>query len=137
MSWLASTRTRLRLLFARRAAESRMDEEFRFHLDMETKRLVREHCLEPEEARRQALAAFGGVERHKEELRDGRGLAWLGGLSLDFNLGVRMAAKYPGLSLVSVLGMAVAIKSVFRAPVTMSNWLSSRWAMRRRAAPAS
>jgi predicted permease len=109
MSWLASTRTRLHLLFARRAAESRMDEEFRFHLDMETKRLVREHGLEPEEARRQALAAFGGVERYKEELRDGRGLAWLGGLSLDFKLGVRMAAKYPGLSLVSVLGMAVAI----------------------------
>ncbi|HEY9426577.1 MAG TPA: ABC transporter permease [Gemmatimonadaceae bacterium] len=109
MSWLASTRTRLRLLFARRAAESRMDEEFRFHLDMETERLVREHGLEPEEARRQALAAFGGVERYKEELRDGRGLAWLGGLSLDFKLGVRMAAKYPGLSLVSVLGMAVAI----------------------------
>ena len=41
MSWLASMRTRLRLLFARRAAESRMDEEFRFHLDLETERLVR------------------------------------------------------------------------------------------------
>ncbi|HEU6450218.1 MAG TPA: ABC transporter permease [Gemmatimonadaceae bacterium] len=109
MSWLASTRTRLRLLVARRAAESRMDEEFRFHLDMETERLAREHSLELEEARRRALAAFGGVERYKEELRDGRGLAWLGGLSLDFKLGVRMAAKYPGLSLVSVLGMAVAI----------------------------
>jgi len=109
MSWLASTHTRLRLLFARRAAESRMDEEFRFHLDMEMERLVREHGLEPEEARRRALAAFGGVERYKEELRDGRGLAWLSGLSLDFKLGVRMAAKYPGLSLVSVLGMAVAI----------------------------
>ncbi|HET7622209.1 MAG TPA: ABC transporter permease [Gemmatimonadaceae bacterium] len=109
MSWLASTRTRLRLLFARRAAESRVDEEFRFHLDMETRRLVRERSLAPEEARRQALAAFGGVERYKEELRDGRGLAWLNGLSLDFKLGVRMVAKYPGLSIVSVLGMAVAI----------------------------
>lgn len=104
-----AARTRLHLLVARRAAESRMDEEFRFHLDMETERLVREHGLEPEEARRQALAAFGGVERYKEELRDGRGLAWLGGLSLDLRLGVRMAAKYPGLSLASVLGMAVAI----------------------------
>ncbi len=109
MSWLASTRTRLRLLFARRAAESRMDEEFHFHLDMETERLARERRLEPGEARRQALAAFGGVERHKEELRDGRGLAWLGGLSLDLKLGARMVAKYPWLSLVSVLGMAVAI----------------------------
>lgn len=29
-------------------------------------------------ARRQALPAFGGVEKHKEALRDGRELAWLG-----------------------------------------------------------
>jgi hypothetical protein len=45
MSWLASTRTRLRLLFSRRAAVSRMDDEFRFHLDMETERLAREQGL--------------------------------------------------------------------------------------------
>ncbi len=109
MSWVHAARTRLRLLFARRAAESRMDEEIRLHVELETERLVREQGLVVQEARRRALVAFGGVERHKEELRDGRGLAWLGGLSLDLKLGVRMLAKYPGLSLVSVLGMAVAI----------------------------
>jgi hypothetical protein len=37
MKWLDSARTRLRLLFAGRAAESRMNEEFRFHLEMETR----------------------------------------------------------------------------------------------------
>ncbi|HEY9450445.1 MAG TPA: ABC transporter permease, partial [Gemmatimonadaceae bacterium] len=104
-----AVRARLRLLLARRSAEARMDEEIGLHIDLESERLVREEGLDPREARRRALAAFGGVERYKEELRDGRGLAWLGGLSLDFKLGVRMAAKYPGLSLVSVLGMAVAI----------------------------
>ena len=41
MSWIHAARTRLRLLFARRAAEARMDDEFRFHIDMETERLVR------------------------------------------------------------------------------------------------
>ncbi len=104
-----AVRTHLHLLLARRSAEARMDEEIGLHIDLESERLVREEGLDPQEARRRALAAFGGVERYKEELRDGRGLAWLGGLSLDFKLGVRMAAKYPGLSLVSVLGMAVAI----------------------------
>ena len=109
MSWLEGTRARLRLLFARRAAESRMEAEFRFHLEMETERLVREQGLEPGEARRRALVAFGGVEKHKEELRDGRGLAWLGGLSLDVKLGFRMLRRYPGLTLVATLALAVAI----------------------------
>ena len=109
MRWIDAVRTRLALLFGRRAAESRMDEEFRFHLEMETERLVREEGLEPVEARRRAHVAFGGVERHKEALRDGRGLAWLGGLTLDLKLGGRMLVKYPGLTLVGGLAMAFAI----------------------------
>ena len=109
MSWLEGTRTRLRLLFARRAAESRMNEEFRFHIDMETERRIRESGLDPAEARRQTLAAFGGVENHKEALRGDRGLAWLGGMSLDLKLGLRMLVKYPGLAVVGVVGMSIAV----------------------------
>ena len=109
MSWLHAARTRLRLLFGRRAAEARMDSEFRFHLDMETDRLVREAGLGRDEARRRALVAFGGAERHKEALRAGRSLAWLGGLSLDFRLGFRMLVKYPGLTIVGGLAMAFGI----------------------------
>ncbi|MDQ3518860.1 MAG: ABC transporter permease [Gemmatimonadota bacterium] len=108
MSWLHGTRARLRLI-VRRTAESRMAKEIRFHIDLETERLVRDEGLDPEEARRRALVAFGGVERHKEELREGRGLAWLGGMLLDFKLGFRMLVKYPGLTVVGVLGMAVAV----------------------------
>ncbi len=62
--------------------------------------------LSPDEARRRALVTFGGVTQHQETLRDGRGLAWLGGLSLDFKLGLRMLRKYPGLTLVGGLAMA-------------------------------
>ena len=109
MSWIDGTRARLRLLFARRAAESRMNEEIGLHIDLETERLVREAGLERREARRRALVAFGGVEKHKEVLRDARGLAWLGGMKLDLTLGVRMLVKYPGLALVAVMGMAVAV----------------------------
>ena len=104
-----AARTRLRLMFARRSAESRMEEEFRFHVDMETERLVREQGLEPREARRRAVIAFGIAEQHKDALRDGRGLAWFGGLALDFRLGARMLRKYPGLTAVGGLAMAFAI----------------------------
>ena len=47
--------------------------------------------------------------KHKESLRDGRGLAWMSGLSLDLRLGLRMLAKYPGLTVVGVVGIAVAV----------------------------
>jgi putative ABC transport system permease protein len=90
----------------RLAAE--MDEEMRFHLEMEAERLVRERGLPPHEARRRAAIAFGGVEKYKEEGRDARGVTWAAGLSLDLRLGLRMLRKYPGLTLVGVLGMAVA-----------------------------
>src|SRR5918995_6713630 len=109
MKWFDSARARLRLLFARRAAESRMNDEFRFHIETETDQLVRAKGLAPDEARRQALAAFGGVEKHKEALRDGRGLAWLGGMSLDVKLGGRMLVKYLGLTLAGGLALAIAI----------------------------
>jgi predicted permease len=86
-----------------------MNQEIRFHIEMETERLVREAGLDPQEGRRRALMTFGGVEKHKEALRDGRGTSWLTGGSLDLKLGLRMLAKYPGLSLVGILGMAVAV----------------------------
>lgn len=109
MRWLDATRMRLSLLLGRRAVESRMDEEFRFHLDMETERLVREQGLDPAEARRRALVAFGGVDQHKEILRDGRGLAWLGGFALDFKLGGRMLVKHPALTVIGTIAVAYAI----------------------------
>src|SRR5687768_4554582 len=109
MSWLDGTRARLRLLFNRRSAESRMTREIDFHVDMETDRLVRERGLDAVESRRRALVAFGGIQGHKEELRDGRGRAWFDGFSLDLKLGGRMLVKYPGLTTVGGLAMAFAI----------------------------
>ena len=109
MSWHHAARARLRLFLAPRSAEARMHDEMRFHVEMEAQRLQRVEGLDPVEARRRALVAFGGLDRYQEEMRDGRGLAWLGGLALDLKLGLRMLRKHPGLSAVSVIGMAVAI----------------------------
>lgn len=108
MKWFHGAFARLRLL-SRRAAESRIDREFAFHIDMEVERLVRDKRMSADEARRLALVAFGGVEAHKEALRDGRGLAWIDRVSLDVRLGTRMLVKHPGLTLVATFAIAVAI----------------------------
>jgi predicted permease len=100
-------RARLRLLF-RRAAEDRMSDELAFHLEMETEKNLRAG-MSPAEARRRARLSFGGVEAHKERIRDGWTFAWAGGVSLDFKLGFRMLRKYPGLTLVGGVAMAFAI----------------------------
>ena len=108
MTWFHAARARLRLL-APHAAESRIDDEIRFHIEMETQRLVREQGLDAVEARRRALVSFGGAQQHRETLRDGRGLAWFSGMSLDLKLGGRMLVKHPGLTLVGGLAMAFGI----------------------------
>src|SRR5690348_4021330 len=76
MSRLRGLAAMLRAAIGRRAAESRMHDEFRFHLEMETEQL-RRSGLATDEAQRRALVRFGGVERHKEDMRDGRGARWL------------------------------------------------------------
>jgi predicted permease len=109
MSRLLGLAARLRLLFARRTAESRIDRELQFHIEMETERLIHELQIAPEEARRRVLATFGGVQQHRETLREGHGVAWLRGLSLDLKLGLRMLAKYPVLTLIGVFGLSIAV----------------------------
>ena len=107
--WFDAARTRLSLLVAGRAAEARMDEELAFHVDMEADRLAREYGMSADEARRRARATFGGVTQHKEELRAGRGLGWLDTVSLDVRLAGRMLRKSPGITLVAVVGLSVAV----------------------------
>ena len=118
MTWFHAARARLRLL-APRAAESRIDDEIRFHIEMETQRLMREQKLDHDEARRRALATFGGVQQHRETLRDGRGTTWFSGLSLDLKLGFRMLVKYPGLTVFGGLAMAFGI---WFGAVTFQMW---------------
>lgn len=75
---------RLRL-FRRHEAKRWMDEEIRFHLEMEMEKNLRAG-MTPSEARRRAVVAYGGVEGYREELRDGGTLPWVGGLSRDLKL---------------------------------------------------
>ena len=93
------------------AVEADMDEEFRLHLDLRTRDLMATG-LSHDEAARRARVEFGHVATHREQTLQARGLGLLDQLRfsrLDVKLGLRMLFKYPGLSLVSVIGMTVAV----------------------------
>jgi predicted permease len=66
--------------------------------------------MSPEEARFAARRAFGGqVEQTKLRHRDARSVRWLEDAWVDVKLGVRMLVKYPGLTIIGGIGMAVGI----------------------------
>jgi len=98
-----------RMLRQPRRLDAAMQEEMRFHIDMEADRLVRDHGIDPREAHRQASVRFGGLERYKEEVRDARGRRWLDAMAIDTKLGVRMLVRHRGLTLTGGFAMAVAI----------------------------
>ena len=111
MRWVDAARARFRLLLFGGEVEQRMDEEFRFHLDMETERLVREAGVDPREARRRARAAFGGLEAQKDAVRDIRG-GWVRlqlGVGRDIRDGMRSLAKRPAFTAVAILSLALGI----------------------------
>ncbi|MFW6201178.1 MAG: ADOP family duplicated permease [Gemmatimonadota bacterium] len=100
---------RLRALFTRADLESELDEELRFHVERETEKLVREEGLEPAEARRRALVAFGGVEQAKEGARRARGVPWFENAARDLRFAVRGLRSSPAFAAVVVLTLAIGI----------------------------
>ncbi|HET7460096.1 MAG TPA: ABC transporter permease, partial [Longimicrobium sp.] len=109
---LSRVRPLLRALFRRAAVEREMDEELRFHLEMEAEK-HRRAGIGTAEAMRRATLAFGGVERVREEMRDGRGTRWLHDLGWDVAFTLRSFWRRLGFTgtAVACLGVAVALNT--------------------------
>jgi predicted permease len=101
--------TRVRELFRRRShSAAEQNEEFSFHLEMETAENIR-RGMSHAEARRVALVRFGGTQRFREETSDTRGIVTLDNLALDARFALRRLHRAPAFSagVIATLGIGV------------------------------
>jgi predicted permease len=101
----------IRSLARRDALETGLDEEIRFHIDQQTEKNLRVG-MSLDEARRQALIAFGGRERVRESTRDEFRPALFEDLVRDLRYGARAPWRAPGFTVVSILTLALGIGAV-------------------------
>lgn len=120
--WLHRVHFRLRTIARRRALESDLDDELRFHLEMQTEANVRlgmTQSIASSTARRD----FGRLEAHKEEYRDHWGARLLEAFVEDVRTGLRQLILHPAISISIVIAMALgigantAVFSVFNAVI--------------------
>jgi len=101
MSWL-------RRLFHKRLAETRMDAELRFHLEQRVRDFVASG-MDPEEARRHAHLAFGGLEQVKQDCREARIENHIQDFLRDLQYALRSLAKDRRFAMIAIFALALGI----------------------------
>ncbi|HEX6060031.1 MAG TPA: ABC transporter permease [Gemmatimonadaceae bacterium] len=95
------------LLTGRRRQDDLRD-ELQSHVEMETAEYVR-RGLDPDEARRRALLASGGLTQAMEAVHDQRTLPWLEGVAADLRYAVRALRHARAFTVVVVVTLALGI----------------------------
>lgn len=99
---------RVRSFFRKNQRDQELNEEMASHLEMAVEENMQRR-MSAEEARRQALLRFGGVQQALERHRESRGLPWLDVLKQDLRFTFRTLRRDRGFTIVAVLILAAGI----------------------------
>jgi predicted permease len=99
---------RIRSFFRKDPLDQELNEEMTSHLEMAVEDNIR-RGMSAEEARRQALVRFGGIQQSREQHRESRGLPWLDVLTQDLRFTFRTLKRDYGFTMVAVLILALGI----------------------------
>lgn len=108
MTRLRSFVSRIQALFRRQELDERIDEELRFHIEMQTEEYLR-RGMSAQEARRRALIDSGGVEQVKEMHRDVRGLPFVESLFQDVRFAVRSFSRDRGFTATVLVALVLGV----------------------------
>ena len=100
--------SRVHGLLRRRALDQQLEEELRFHIEMEAAK-NRERGMSSEDALAGARRAFGGSEQIKEIYRGQRGLPVIETAMKDLQYALRGFRRSPGFAALVVLSLAMGI----------------------------
>ncbi|HKE13365.1 MAG TPA: ABC transporter permease [Kofleriaceae bacterium] len=108
MRYLRAAFARLVGVFTWHRTDDDLREELRAHLEMETAEYTR-RGLPPDEARRRARLASGGLAQAAEAVRDQRGVPWLEGTVVDLKYAVRALRRTHLFTAVVVITLGLGI----------------------------
>ena len=108
MRWMDIVGIKIAMLFGRRSAGARLDEELRFHLERQIAE-NRAAGMSAEEARYAALRSFGNPALLREQTREKWSWHGAGQFVREVRYGIRTLRRTPGFAIIAVLVMALGI----------------------------
>ncbi len=99
---------RILFFFGKKTRDADLEAEVATHMDLAIEENLRSG-MSPQEARRQAMLRFGGVQQAKEEHRETRGLPWLDVLGQDLRFTLRTLGRDRAFTIVAVLILGLGI----------------------------